>query len=176
MFTAKHEHCKNSYWISHSWWYVVYSGWGMCSGWNSREYTVSPVHGMLWSCAATVDSKTRNEDCKIVCSSCSSAWSSLCNRLVCFSFFFFNGLLLPYTHSIFFFFFFFLASFFFFFFWAFFPHLFVFYYDYNKISNFKITRKRKKKQQLTGNQSVFWKECVCIPILVTTFPEWLSGT
>ena len=116
MFTAKHEHCKNSYWISHSWWYVVYSGWGMCSGWNSREYTVSPVHGMLWSCAATVDSKTRNEDCKIVCSSCSSAWSSLCNRLVCFSFFFFNGLLLPYTHSIFFFFFFFFGLFFFFFF------------------------------------------------------------
>ena len=33
------------------------------------------------------------------------------------------------------------------------------------------------------NMNVFWSdlitmvpECVCIPILVTTFPEWLSGT
>ena len=55
------------------------------------------------------------------------------------------------------FFFFFWSLFFLFylFFFSLFPHLF-FGNDYNKISNSKITiKKNKKKQQLSGNQSVF---------------------
>ena len=53
---------------------------------------------------------------------------------------FFNGLLLPYTHS------FFLAFFFLFYFFLFGPFFLTrFSNDYNKISNSKITRKIRKK-------------------------------
>ena len=57
--------------------------------------------------------------------------------------FFFNGLLLPYTHSIFF------GG----------GGLFSsprFYNDYNKISNSKITSKRKKQEGHSGPKSLTW--------------------